>query len=188
MSEAFRFRMARADWVALSSAVARRPLLFRLAVCVLMVSLVVIVMSMLSSKDPTAASLLHEALRGGSDWWPFYGLLAVVLAGTVFRHRLIGFNAAAGFSRMPLADHELAVELGAEEVRVRETEGGPFDWRFPYAAIVRLIETPSHLIVATGGREGLPIPRSAFATEAAYAAVRDTLRSRLSEGVPHERA
>lgn len=186
MSETFRFRMARADWVALSSAVALRPLLFRLAVTVVLLSMVVIVMSMLQSTDPTAKSMLDDAMRGGSDWYPFYGLIALVVAGTLFRHKLVAFNAAAGFGRMPLADKELAVELGAEEIRVKETEGGPFDWRFPWAAVSRVIETPTHLILATGGREGLPIPRAAFADEAAFAKVRETVAARVAEGTPRE--
>lgn len=186
MSETFRFRMARADWVALSSAVAFRPLLFRLAVTVVLLSMVTIVMSMLQSTDPTATSMLDDAMRGGSDWYPFYGLIALVVAGTLFRHKLIAFNAAAGFRRMPLADKELAVEFGAEEVRVKETEGGPFDWRFPWAAVSRVIETRTHLILATGGREGLPIPRAAFADAAAFAAVRETVAARVAEGTPRE--
>lgn len=187
MSETFRFRMARADWVALSSSVARRPLAFRLAVAVLMTSMVVIVMSMLGSTDPTATSMLDDAMAGGPDWYPFYGLLALVIFGTVFRHRLVAFNAAMGFRRMPLADKELAVTFGPEDVRVAETEGGRFDWRFPWAAIQRVIETDTHLILATGGREGLPIPRAAFADAAAFDAVRATVLSRLSEGTVHEK-
>jgi hypothetical protein len=186
MSREVRFRFTRADWVALSAAVARRPLLFRLAVAFMMTSIVVIVMSMLASTDPTAQSMLHDALRGGSDWYPFYGLIVLLVLGTVFRHHLVAFNARMGFARMPLADKELVVELGADEVVVRANETG-FDWRFPWAAITRVIETPTHLILATGGREGLPIPRSAFADEKAFADVRKTVLARLREGTPHER-
>lgn len=183
MSETFSFRMSRADWVALSMSVARRPFLFRLAVVIAMLSLMTMGMALFSSADPTADSVLADALRGGSDWYPFYAFIALVVAGTLFRHRLVGFNAAAGFARMPLADKELAVEMGETEVHVT-SEG--FDWRFPWAAVSRAIETRTHLVIATSGREGLPIPRAAFADSAGFDRVRAFVLARLPEGAVHE--
>ena len=188
MSQTFRFRMSRADWVALSSTVARRPLMFRLAVVVTLVSMVVIVLSMLSSKDPESGSMLHEAMKGGPDWYPFFGLMALVALGTVFRHHLVGFNARMGFARLPLADKELTVAFGPESVHVTAPEASGFDWTFPWAAVGRVIETPTHLVLATGGREGLPIPRAAFANDAAFEAVRKTVLARVPQGASHERA
>ena len=185
MSETFSFRFQRADWVALSSAVARRPLLFRLAVVVAMLSATVLVMSVVSSSDPTAGTLLADAMRGGSEWYPFFLFVAMVGLGTVFRHVLIGFNAAMGFGRMPLADKEMKVELGDAEVHVAS---GDFDWRFPWAAVSRVVETPTHLVLATSGREGLPIPRSAFAEGTAYERVRAFVLAHLVEGTAHDRA
>jgi hypothetical protein len=149
MSETFTFRFQRADWVALSSAVARRPLLFRLAVVIAMLSATVMVLSLVQSSDPTAGTLLADAMRGGSEWYPFFLFVVLIALGTIFRHVLVGFNAAMGFGRMPLADKEMAVDLGDAEIHV----GAPdFDWRFPWAAVSRVIETKTHLVLATSGR------------------------------------
>jgi hypothetical protein len=184
MSEKLSFRFRRADWVALSSTVARRPLLFRLAVVVAMLSATVMVMSVVSSSDPTAGTLLNDALRGGAEWYPFYIFVALVALGTLFRHVLVGFNAAMGFGRMPLADKEMAVDLGETEIHVTAPE---FDWRFPWAAVSRVVETPTHLVLATSGREGLPIPRATFADAAGYDRVRAFILARLVQGAAHER-
>lgn len=184
MTETFSFRFQRADWVALSTAVARRPLLFRLAVVVAMLSATVMVLAVVGSSSPTGGSLLDDALRGGSEWHPYFLFVGLVALGTVFRHKLVGFNAAMAFARMPLADKELAVELGEEEIRVA-AEG--FDWSFPWAAISRVVESKTHLVVATGGREGLPIPRAAFPDEAAYERVRAFVLAHIGTGAVHER-
>ncbi len=184
MSETFTFRMARADWVALSTTVTHRPLAFRLALIVAMLSLTTVVMALVSSADPTVGTLLADALRGGSQWYPFHGFVALVVLGILFRHRLVGFNAAAGYGRMPLADKELKVEMAEADVHV--TADG-FDWRFPWAAVGRTVETATHLVLATGGREGLPIPRSAFTDAPAYERVRAFVLAHLVEGASHER-
>ena len=184
MSETFSFRFRRADWVALSSAVARRPLLFRLAVVVAMLSATVMIMSVVSSSDPTVGTLLDDARRGGTEWYPFFLFIAMVALGTVFRHVLVGFNAAMGFGRMPLADKEMAVELGDTEVRVTAPD---FDWRFPWAAVGRVIETKTHLVLATSGREGLPIPHDAFADAGTFDRVRAFVLARLPQGAAHDR-
>ena len=184
MSEKFAFRFQRADWVALSTAVARRPLAFRLAVVVAMLSATVMVMSVVSSSDPTAGTLLADALRGGSEWYPFYLFFAMIMLGTLFRHVLVGFNARMGFGRMPLADKEMAVELGDTDIHVTAPD---FDWRFPWAAVSRVIETPTHLVLATSGREGLPIPRTAFADAKGHERVRAFILAHLVEGAVHDR-
>lgn len=185
MSEKISFRFQRADWVALSSAVARRPLAFRLAVVVAMLSATVMVMSLVSSSDPTAGTLLADAMRGGSEWYPFFLFVALIALGTIFRHVLVGFNAAMGFGRMPLADKQMSVDLGDTEIHVTAPE---FDWRFPWEAVSRVVETPSHLVLATSGREGLPIPRTAFADAKGYERVRAFVLARLPQGAAHDRA
>jgi hypothetical protein len=184
MSEKVTFRFQRADWVALSSTVARRPLLFRLAVVVAMLSATTLVMSMVQSSDPAAGTLLTDALRAGPEWYPFFLFVAMVALGTVFRHVLVGFNAAMGFGRMPLADKQMAVELGNAEIHVTAPD---FDWRFPWEAVSRVIETPTHLVLATSGREGLPIPRTAFADAKGYERVRAFVLAHLVEGAAHDR-
>ena len=185
MSEKITFRFQRADWVALSSAVARRPLLFRLAVVVAMLSATVMVMSVVTSSDPTAGTLLADAMRGGSEWYPFFLFVVLIALGTLFRHVLVGFNAAMGYGRMPLADKQMAVELGETDVHVTAPE---FDWRFPWAAVSRVIETSTHLVLATSGREGLPIPRSAFADAVAHDEIRAFVLAHLPQGATHDRA
>ncbi|WP_333826095.1 YcxB family protein [Pinisolibacter sp.] len=185
MSEKISFPFARADWVALSTAVARRPLPFRIALVVFVLGFAVIVLGLVPGNAPTGGSLLGEALKGGSEWYPWYGFGVLLSLGLFFRHHLVGFNAATGFARMPLAEKELTVEFADEEIHATATD---FDWRFPWAAVVRLIETPTHLVLATGGRQGLPIPRTAFADADAFERTRAHILAHLSEGTPHDRA
>jgi hypothetical protein len=185
MSETVSFRFRRADWVAMSTAVARRPLAFRLALVVFVLGFAVIVLGLVPANPPAEGSQLAEALKGGSEWYPWYGFGLLMVLGLLFRHHLVGFNAATGFARMPLAEKELTVAFGDEEIHAAAAPD--FEWRFPWAAVARLIETPTHLILATGGRQGLPIPRDAFADGAAYERTRAFILAHLAEGTPHER-
>lgn len=181
MSETVTYPFARADWVALSTAVARRPLAFRLAVVVAVLSFLVIVMSFVEAGDGSGRTVLVAARDGGPAWYPWYLFAALMALGLFFRHRIVGFTAAMGFSRMPLADKPLVVDLGDTEVHVTAPD---FDWRFPWAAVARVIETPTHLVLATGGREGLPIPRAAVAD---YEKIRTFVLAHLAEGAAHDR-
>lgn len=188
MSKSVRFRFGRADWVALSIAVARRPWHFRLATLVASLSVMVFVMAWLRSDVDPNRSMLSEVLSGDRKWWPFLGFLALFSAGMMFRHLLVGLSARFGYSSMPIADREIAVDLDADGVRASATDGAPFDWRFTWNDVTRLIETPDRLILATGSRRGLPIPRSAFARDADYERFRKQVLARLPKGVPHDRA
>ncbi len=185
MSEKISFRFQRADWVALSTAVARRPLPLRIATVVAVLSFLVMVMAFVDAGDGTGRTALAAARDGGPAWYPWYAFAALLALGLFFRHRIVGFTAATGYGRLPLADKEMAVDLGPAEVHVTSTD---FDWRFPWAAVGRLIETPTHLVLATGGREGLPIPRSAFSDASAYERLRSFVLAHVPEGTAHERA
>ncbi|MER2606785.1 MAG: YcxB family protein [Siculibacillus sp.] len=185
MSQRVSFRMARADYVALTTAVGRRPLAMRLATVVATLSLMVFAMSVLQSADPAGGTMLTDALRGGSEWYPFYAFAVLVALGLFFRHRILGFNAAMTYSRMPLADADVTVEIADADIRVTAPTG--FDWRFPKAAIRRLIETPTHLIIAVGAREGVPVPKAAFASDTVRDLFVKRLVAALPEGSIHER-
>ncbi len=181
MSEKITFRVERGDFVALSIAVARRPWPFRLASVVATLSLMVFVLSILPSQDPNGTSMLYDALKWQSEWYPFYAFVALVAVGLIFRHQLRGLNAAAGYARMPLADTDLTVEVGTEEMRVTAPTVS-FDWTVPRLAVRALIETPTHLVVAVGPKEGVPIPRRAFADDKAWTRFRDRLIAFSPEG------
>ncbi len=187
MSEKVTFRVERDDFVTLSMAVARRPLPFRIASVVATASLMVFAMSILPSQDPAYSAMLYDALSGKKEWYPFYGFVAMVLIGLFFRHRLRGFNAYMGYTRMPLADKELTVDLDAERIHVTSPES-EFDWTIPKQAVRALVETPTHLIVAVGSKEGLPIPRRAFTGDAGWESFRAALVRFLPEGATHDRA
>lgn len=185
MTETVTFRFARADWIALSTAVARQPLILRIAMVGVTLSGLAVVASFLDAGDGSGRTLLAAVLGGGGRWLPWYLFAALLALGLFFRHRLVGFTAAMNFARMPLADRDLTVELGDEEVRAATADGG-FDWRFPWTAVHRLVETPTHLVLAAGPRQGLPIPRAAFADADAFLRARDFVRAHLSEGASHE--
>lgn len=188
MSQSFRFRMARADWVALSTAVARRPLHFRVVTLVASLSLTVFVMAWVRSDADPNRSLLSEILTGDRKWWPLLGFLVLFSFGMLFRHHLSGLNARFGYRRMPLADKEVEIIFDREDVRMVAVDGSGFDWRFPWTSVTRLIVTPERMMLAVGPQRGLPIPRAAFATPAAFAKIEKLVLARLPKGIPHERA
>lgn len=188
MSNTFRFRMTRADWVALSTAVARRPWHFRLVTLIASLSAMVFVMAWIRSDTDPNRSMLSEIVAGDQKWWPMLGFFVLFAIGMMNRHRLSGLSARVGFSSMPIADKELEVTLGKDDVHVVAVDGSGFDWRFTWNDVGRLIETPERLILAVGPRQGLPIPRAAFAKEADFAKIEKLLRARLPQGVAHERA
>lgn len=188
MSQSFRFRLSRADWVALSTAVARRPLHFRLVTMVASLSLMVFVMAWVRSDADPNRSLLSEVVSGEKRWWPMLAFLVIFAVGMLFRHHLSGVSARFGWKTMPLADKEVEVILDRDDVRMRAADGSGFDWRFPWTAVTRLIDSPERLMLAVGPRQGLPIPRSAFPTPAAYAKIEKFVLARLPKGIPHERA
>ncbi len=187
MSEKITFRVERGDFVALSIAVARRPLLFRFASVIATLSLMVFVMSILPSQDPAYRAMLYDFLSGKSEWYPFYGFVILVAVGLFFRDRLRGFNAYMGYGRMPLADKDLTVDIGKDEIRVTAPDAS-FDWTVPRLAVRALVETATHLVVAVGNKEGVPVPRRAFADEAAWTRFRDALVRFIPEGAAHDRA
>lgn len=187
MSEKVTFRVERSDFVTLSMAVARRPLLFRLSSVVATFSLLVFAMSILPSQDPAYRAMLYDFLSGKKEWFPFYGFAVLVALGLFFRDRLRGFNAYMGYGRMPLADKEMTVDVAAEQIRVTAPEAS-FDWTVPRLAVRALVETPTHLVVAVGNKEGVPVPRRAFESDADWGRFRDTLVRFLPEGAPHDRA
>ena len=187
MSEKVTYRVERNDFVTLSMAVARRPLLFRIASLVATSSLMVFAMSILPSQDPAYSAMLYDALSGKQEWYPFYGFVGLVLIGLFFRHRLRGFNAYMGYTRMPLADKEMTIDLDDERIHVTAPEA-QFDWTIPKPAVRALIETPTHLVVAVGSKEGLPVPRRAFPSDGAWDRFRAALVRFLPEGATHDRA
>lgn len=188
MSQSFRFRMARADWVALSIAVARRPWHFRIVTMIASLSLMVFVMAWIRSDTDPDRSLLSEILSGDRKWWPMIAFLVIFSVGMLFRHHLSGLSARFGWKSMPLADKEIEVILDREDVRMRAVDGSGFDWRFPWTSVTRLVTTPERLMLAVGHGQGLPIPRAAFATPAAWAKIEKIVLARLPKGIPHDRA
>jgi len=182
MAHHLEYTMSRADFVALSTAVARRPLLFRLAWVAALWALAGGVMSVLPG-GATGLSMLDELLAGNRDWWPLLALLVLFSVLALFRHRLAGLNAAAGYARMPLADRPMTVDLDETEVRVT---AGEFDWSFPWGAVVALVESPDHLVLAVGGREGLPLPRRAVASAADWQALGAFVTAHLAPGARHD--
>lgn len=188
MSQSFRFRLSRADWVELSTVVARRPLHFRIVTMIASLSVMVFVMAWIRSDADPDRSLLSQVLSGDRKWWPMIAFLAIFSVGMLFRHHLSGLGARFGWKRMPLADKEVEVILDREDVRMRAVDGSGFDWRFPWTSVTRLIVSPERLMLAVGPNQGLPIPRAAFATPAAFGKIEKIVLARLPKGTPHERA
>lgn len=179
------YTMSRGDFVALSIAVARRPLPVRLAWVAAMWMLVGGVMAMLPGGTAPGTTMFDDLLAGNRDWWPLLGSVAVLSVLALFRHRVAGLQAAGGYARTPLADHPMAIDLDETEVRV---VAGEFDWSFPWEAVSRMVETSDRLVLVVGAREGLPLPRRAVATTADWEALRAFVTAHMPKGATHARA
>lgn len=172
------FRMERADFVALSTALARQdPRSTFIKIAVYLLALLAIAWFEAGSVDALLAALANNFS------FPSVLFYAPVVFGPplllLMTPQLAGLVAAASYRRNAIADRDVTLHLTAEGI-----EGGATDLysRVGWAGVRRLIETPSHLFVLISRREALLIPRRAVPNEDVYDNIRGFIRART--GLP----
>ena len=168
------FRMQRGDFVALTRALVRLdPRKDTIKIAAYFGALLAINWLTAGSIDALIASLV--------DTFSFpnvllYGpLIAAAPLLLLLAPQLASLNAAAIYKRNAIADREVTVHLTAEGI-----EGGATDLysRVGWAAVTRLIETPTHLFIQISRREALLIPRRAVPNEDEYNNLKGFVRAR----------
>lgn len=168
------YRMQRGDYVAMTVALIRPAparLAYEIAGYLLLVAIVAL--GLAGSFDAWFATLANA----------FSLPLAIVtvpllLAGPVIlalRPQIAGFAAALIYRGHAMADRDIALDLTSEGI-----EGGATDLysAIGWAAVTRLIETPTHLFVQIAPREALIVPRRAVPNEDEYRNLRGFIRAR----------
>ena len=112
----------------------------------------------------------------------FFGYLPLILLGPVLlllTPQITGLIAALVYRRNAMADREVTLHLTAEGI-----EGGATDLysRVGWAAVLRLVETKTHLFMQISRREALFIPRRAVPNEDQYNNLKGFIRARTGLG------
>lgn len=114
----------------------------------------------------------------------FLAYLPLILLGPVLlllTPQITGLIAATVYRRNAMADREITLHLTAEGI-----EGGATDLysRVGWGAVLKLVETPTHLFMQISRREALFIPRRAVPNEDQYNNLKGFIRARtgLSTG------
>ena len=108
----------------------------------------------------------------------FLAYLPLILLGPVLlllTPQITGLIAATVYRRNAMADREITLHLTAEGI-----EGGATDLysRVGWGAVLKLVETPSHLFMQISRREALFIPRRAVPNEDQYNNLKGFIRAR----------
>lgn len=168
------YRMERGDYVALTVALGRREprrILFELTCYVLLLALVAL--GVAGSLDNLLAALEQVVtLPGALVYVPLLVAGPIILLLTP---QIGGLIAALIYRRNAIADKQVTLDLTVEGI-----EGGATDLysRIGWAAVRKLVETPTHLFIQISKREALIIPRRAIADEDVYRNILGFIRAR----------
>lgn len=161
------FRFEPEDYVVLSEILARRPVrrvLVALAIYVALGAFVV---------------LAYGADLTAIPWW----VLAVLVIGpllAVFNVAASGLIARLTYRRNPAAGETMTLTFDDQAIGVdRPTLSSRIAW----SNIKQIIETRDHAILAISRREGIPVPRRAFASDTDYAALVRFAQARIAPPV-----
>lgn len=158
------YRLERGDHVARVIALTHRPLWHTLALAALyygLLALLVLIQS--GSLDSFAAELLRLLTAP-----TFFEVLPYLLPGLLLlapASWLTAAIAALAYKRSGAANMEITLDVTADGIEVSLADRAS---RVSWAAISRLIDTPSHLFIQLSRREALIIPRRAVAGDDRY--------------------
>lgn len=168
------YRMERADYVAMASALHRSPrsrLAFEITGYFLVVA--IIGLGIAGSLDSW-----FRVIAGAFAMPMVMATMPLLLAGPAIlglRPQIAGLAAALIYRLNASADRDIVLDLTASGLA-----GGASDpsAEVGWSAVTRLIETPSHLLVQIAPREALIIPRRAVPDEDLYRNLRGFIRAR----------
>jgi hypothetical protein len=174
------YRMQRSDHLARVSVLTRRPLSHTLTMAALYYGLLLLLLLIGAGSLEAFAVRLWQLLTTPA----IIEALPYILAGTLLlvpSSWLAAIAAALAFRRSGIADLEITLDITADGIEVKLPDRmSRVDW----AAVRRLIETPTHLFIQLSRREALIVPRRVFADEDHYKAALGFSRARLAASVP----
>ena len=162
--------LTRADYVLMSVALTRRPLLQRIIRAFLFVlGALFIGISLGTDSDAgyfeTLLDMMKAIASGEMPIW-FYAIYIVVAAVALFSHWITGLVACLLFSRVPTKGLLHDVELGEKEVAIRAPNmASTISW----SAIKRVVEERTFFLAILSNRQSVLLPRRAFPDDTSYA-------------------
>jgi hypothetical protein len=159
----------RSDYVLMSVALSRRPVVYRLLRAVALVLAALLIGVWVSSNSdngyfPTLLEVVKASASGQMPIW-FYGTYAIVVVVALFGHWITGLCAYFLFRRMPTAGLRHEVEFEETEVVIKAPNmGSTVHW----SAIKRVIEDRTFFLISLKNRQAILLPRRAFPDQASY--------------------
>jgi hypothetical protein len=171
------YRMERSDFVALSKVMTRQRPGYVALELVLYFGALLAIAALAGGPQNTLDTLGRFAASP-----LFLAYLPLILLGPILlllTPQITGLIAAMLYSRNAMADREVTLHLTAEGI-----EGGATDLysRVGWGAVLKLVETPTHLFLQISRREALFIPRRAVPNEDQYNNLKGFVRARTGLG------
>lgn len=167
------YRMERGDFVALTRVLSRRRA-WRLVLELALYFGALFGIAAMAGGPQNVLRTLGSFVTGPL----FLAYLPLIFVGPVLlvlTPQITGLLAAMAYRRSDMADREVTLQITAEGI-----EGGSADLyaRVGWAAVQRLIETPTHLFLQISRREALLIPRRTVPNEDQYNNIKGFIRAR----------
>lgn len=170
------YRFERNDFTAMTRAMTRRPWTRKVAMVavwflVVLVFLFLFRAAALEFLDPFVRTILLD----------FLPLWVIGILALLFSSHLMGLSAALIFKHNALACQDIDLLLRKSGIESRTSD---MRAEFTWGMVKKIIETDSHLFLTLSRREGLILPRRAFASDDAYRAARDFIAHHAGPQVP----
>lgn len=167
------YRMERRDFVALTRVLSRRPA-WRVFAELALYFGALLAIAALAGGPHNLMRTLGSFVTGPL----FFVYLPLILVGPLLlllTPQITGLIAAMAYRRSEMADRDVVLYLTAEGI-----EGGSADLyaRVGWAAVQRLVETPTHLFLQISRREALLVPRRTVPNEDQYNNIKGFIRAR----------
>lgn len=170
------YQFNRADYLALSKAMARP--LWRLRLGLLLICVMMIIgLLLLATKDwADFLVVLQDLVSMRRVPAPIYVVLGLFLGLGVFAPQLRRWQAMRIYSWNAIADREVELEITEDAVRLT---GPGRDARMDWPLVRKVILSPQYLFLAVSRREAIVLPRRAFTTPGEFEAITALARRKV---------
>lgn len=174
----YSFTMQRGDFIALSRAASRRPILSPLLILMLYFGTVAcFVLAGVNGDTAAFVEVARQIGTGKAPVWIYPVLLLGPLLILLLRPFYLRFLVGQSYQRYVLADRKLTYRFTSDAIQggIPEVQG-----RFLWSAIKRVIVTPEHAFFTISRREALVIPRRIFADDEDFETLLAFARARIA--------